>query len=382
MFEYLMPSLVMPNYDNTLLDQACRSAVELQMDYGKSLDLPWGMSESGFYRTDAQRNYQYRAFGVPGLGLKRGLGEDLVIAPYASALALMVAPKEACENLRRLASQGGEGAYGFYEAINYTPSRLPPNETKAVVRSYMAHHQGMTLLSLVSLLRDSPMQRRFISRPLLRAADLLLQERMPRAEANVLPEDLELDRSRPSDTEGEGGIRIFTNPNSRTPEVHLLSNGNYHIGISHAGGGYSRWHDLAVTRWREDATRDCFGVFLYLRDIATGEFWSSAFQPSLLPVKNYEAIFTQGKAEFRHRRSGLEVHTQLAVSPEDDVELRRVIITNLSSVPRTIEVTSYAEVVVTTQAADQAHPVFSNLFVETEFLQSSSAILCSRRPRS
>ena len=187
MFEYLMPSLVMPNYDNTLLDQACRSAVELQMDYGKSLDLPWGMSESGFYRTDAQRNYQYRAFGVPGLGLKRGLGEDLVIAPYASALALMVAPKEACENLRRLATQGGEGAYGFYEAIDYTPSRLPPNETKAVVRSYMAHHQGMTLLSLVSLLRDSPMQRRFISRPLLRAADLLLQERMPRAEANVLP---------------------------------------------------------------------------------------------------------------------------------------------------------------------------------------------------
>ena len=198
MFEYLMPSLVMPNYANTLLDQACKSAVELQIDYAKSLDLPWGMSESGFYRTDGQHNYQYRAFGVPGLGLKRGLAEDLVIAPYASALALMVAPKEACENLRRLATQGGEGEYGFYEAIDYTPSRLPPNETRAVVRSYMAHHQGMTLLSLVSLLRDLPMQRRFISRPLLKAADLLLQERMPRTEANVLPEDLELDRSRPS----------------------------------------------------------------------------------------------------------------------------------------------------------------------------------------
>jgi cellobiose phosphorylase len=205
---------------------------------------------------------------------------------------------------------------------------------------------------------------------------------MPRAEANVLPEDLELDRSRPSDTEGEGGIRIFTNPNSRTPEVHLLSNGNYHIAISHAGGGYSRWHDLAVTRWREDSTRDCYGVFLYLRDVATGEFWSTAFHPTLLPVKNYEAIFTQGKAEFRHRRSGLEVHTQLAVSPEDDVELRRVIITNLSSVARTIEVTSYAEVVLAAQAADQAHPVFSNLFVETEFLEASSAILCTRRLRS
>jgi cellobiose phosphorylase len=382
MFEYLMPSLVMPNYDNTLLDQACKSAVELQIDYAKSLDLPWGMSESGFYRTDGQRNYQYRAFGVPGLGLKRGLAEDLVIAPYASALALMVAPREACENLRRLAAQGGEGAYGFYEAIDYTPSRLPPNETKAVVRSYMAHHQGMTLLSLVSLLRDLPMQRRFISRPLLKAADLLLQERMPRTEANVLPEDLELNRSRPSDGEGEGGIRIFTNPNSRTPEVHLLSNGSYHIAISHAGGGYSRWRDLAVTRWREDATRDCSGFFLYLRDLTTGEFWSSAFQPTLSATKNYEAIFTQGKAEFRHRRSGLEVRTQIAVSPEEDVEVRRIIITNLSSTVRSIELTSYAEVVLTTQAADQAHPVFSNLFAQTEFLQASSAILCSRRPRS
>src|SRR4029077_1895050 len=228
MFEYLMPLLVMPTYEATLLDRTYRTSVRRQIAYGKQRGVPWGISESGYNTIDAQRNYQYRAFGVPGLGLKRGLGEDLVIAPYASALALMVAPKEACENLRRLASQGGEGAYGFYEAIDYTPSRLPPNETKAVVRSYMAHHQGMTLLSLVSLLRDSPMQRRFISRPLLRAADLLLQERMPRAEANVLPEDLELDRSRPSDTEGEGGIRIFTNPNSRTPEVHLLSNGNYH----------------------------------------------------------------------------------------------------------------------------------------------------------
>jgi cellobiose phosphorylase len=226
------------------------------------------------------------------------------------------------------------------------------------------------------------MQRRFISRPLLKAADLLLQERMPRTEASVLPEGLELDASRPRGGEGEPGIRIFTNPNSRAPEVHLLSNGNYHVSVSHAGGGYSRWRNLAVTRWREDATRDCSGTFLYLRDVSNGEFWSSALQPTLAPTKRYEAIFSQGKAEFRHRRSQVEVHTQIAVSPEEDVELRRVILVNLSSIEREIELTSYGEVVLAPQASDEAHPVFSNLFVETDFLSASSAILCSRRARS
>ncbi|MBA3386345.1 MAG: cyclic beta 1-2 glucan synthetase, partial [Chthoniobacterales bacterium] len=382
MFEYLMPLLVMPNYSNTLLDHACKAAVQQQIEYGNSRGVPWGISESGYTRTDAQRNYQYRAFGVPGLGLKRGLAEDLVIAPYASAMALMVAPREACENLQRLADEGREGVYGFYEAIDYTPSRLPPDESSVTVKSFMAHHQGMSLLALVYLLRDLPMQRRFLSRPLLKAADLLLQERVPRAEANVLPEDLALEDSRPERADGEGVMRVLTNPTPRTPDVHLLSNGRYHVAISSAGGGYSRWRDLAVTRWREDATSDCWGTFVYLRDVATGEFWSTAFQPTQRATKGYEAIFTQARAEFRQRQGGLEIHTELCVSPEDDVELRRTTLTNHSAVARTIELTSYSEVVLATQAADEAHPAFSNLFVQTEFLRPSSAILCTRRARS
>ena len=382
MFEYLMPLLVMPNYDNTLLDQACQAAVRQQIEYGRTRDVPWGISESGYNRTDAHHNYQYRAFGAPGLGLKRGLAEDLVIAPYASAMALMVAPREACANLERLTAEGCEGVYGFYEAIDYTPSRLPPNEASATVGSYMAHHQGMSLLALLYLLGDRPMQRRFMSRPLLKAADLLLQERMPKAEANVLPEDLALEESRPRLGEGEDVMRVFTNPTSRTPEVHLLSNGRYHVAISSAGGGYSRWRDLAVTRWREDATRDCWGAFVYLRDAETGEFWSTAYQPTVRATKGYEAIFTQARAEFRQRHLGLEVHTELCVSPEDDVELRRSTITNHSAKTRVIELTSYAEIVLATQAADEAHPAFSNLFVQTEFVRSSSAILCTRRARS
>ncbi|WP_414660604.1 GH36-type glycosyl hydrolase domain-containing protein [Horticoccus sp. 23ND18S-11] len=382
MFEYLMPQLVMPSYEGTLLDHTCRAAVRQQIGYGAARGVPWGISESGYNRTDVHLNYQYRAFGVPGLGLKRGLAEDLVIAPYATAMALMVAPEAACQNLQRLAAEGRDGAYGFYEAIDYTPSRLPPDETSAVIRSYMAHHQGMSLLALVYLLRDQPMQRRFSACPLLKAADLLLQERVPKTAANVFADDLELEESGRRSVDPKGIMRVFANPSARAPEVHLLSNGRYHVVVSSAGGGSSRWHDLAVTRWREDATRDSWGTFVYLRDTSSGEVWSAAHQPTLRPTKGYEAIFTEGRAEFRQRHAEIETHTQISVSPEDDVELRRVTLVNRSTSNRVIELTSYAEVVLAPAAADAAHPAFSNLFVQTEFIPVSSAILCTRRARS
>jgi cyclic beta-1,2-glucan synthetase len=382
MFEYLMPLLVMPNYDGALLDHTCRAAVRQQIEYGRLRGVPWGISESGYNRTDVQLTYQYRAFGVPGLGLKRGLADDLVIAPYASALALMVAPREACENLQRLADEGREGAYGFYEAVDYTPSRLPPGETSVPIRSFMAHHQGMSLLALANALHDCPMQRRFMGCPLLRAADLLLQERVPKTAASVLSADLQLEAARPIAGGAETVMRVFTNPTPPAPEAHLLSNGRYHVAISSAGGGYSRWRDLAITRWREDATRDCWGTFVYLRDVATGEFWSTAYQPTQRTTKRYEAIFTQSRAEFRQRHAGLDIHTEISVSPEDDVEMRRITLTNRSPSTREIEVTSYAEVVLARPDADAAHPAFSNLFVQTEFAPASSAILCTRRARS
>ena len=382
MFEYLMPMLVMPNYENTLLACTCRSAVKHQIEYGNLMGLPWGISESGYNRTDAQLNYQYHAFGAPGLGLKRGLMDDLVIAPYATAMALMVAPRAACENLERLAALGLEGAYGFYEAVDFTPARLPPGETSATVRSYMVHHQGMSLVALGNVLGRSPMPRRFSGCRELKAADLLLQERVPRMAATVLSSALKVDTSRTLLDDGASVMRVYTNPTPSIPEVHLLSNGNYHVVISSAGGGYSRWRDLAVTRWREDGTRDCWGTFLYLRDHSTGEFWSPAYQPTLRETKRCEAIFTPARAEFRQHHAGLEVHVEMCVSPEDDIELRRLTITNRSSVTRIIEVTTYAEVVLAPQAADAAHPAFSNLFVQTEFLPDSSALLCTRRARA
>jgi len=382
MFEYLMPLLVMPSYENTLLDRTCRVAVRQQIAYGESRDVPWGISESGYNRTDVHMNYQYRAFGVPGLGFKRGLTEDLVIAPYATVMALMVAPVAACENLQRLAADGRAGLHGFYEAVDYTPARLRPEETSATVLSFMAHHQGMSLLALVNLLRDFPMHRRFMACPLLKATDLLLQERMPKTAASVLAEDLQLEESRVLSGEGESVMRVFTNPHTPAPEVHLLSNGRYHIALTHTGGGYSQWRDLAVTRWREDATRDCWGTFVYLRELALGDVWSTTFQPTLRSGKGDETIFTQARAEFRQRHNGLEIHTEISVSPEDDVELRRITITNRTRSARTLELTSYAEVVLAPAGADASHPAFSNLFVQTEFLPHASAVLCSRRARA
>ena len=381
MFEYLMPLLVMPTYDNTLLDHSCKAAVARQIRYGRQRSVPWGMSESGYNTVDVHLNYQYRAFGVPGLGLKRGLAEDLVIAPYASALALMVAPEEACQNLQRLAAGGYVGKYGLFEAIDYTPARQRRRQSSAVVRSFMAHHQGMSLLALSHLVLERPMQRRFESEPLFRATLLLLQERIPRANARyaIHAERLE---SRAAAETLEMPMRVFSTPDTRIPGVQLLSNGRYNVMITNAGGGYSRWKDLAVTRWREDATSDQWGTFCYLRDVRSGEVWSTAFQPSLKRTQSYEAVFTEQRVEFRCRDPDFETHTEIVVSPEDDIELRRVRITNRSRTRKTIDVTSYAEVVLAPAAADALHPAFSNLFVQTEIVHARQAILCTRRPRS
>ncbi|MFZ6766362.1 GH36-type glycosyl hydrolase domain-containing protein [Undibacterium sp. Di26W] len=381
MFEYLMPLLVMPNFQNTLLEQTYRSVVQRQIEYGQQRNVPWGISESGYNTFDAQLNYQYRAFGVPGLGFKRGLGDDLVIAPYASMMALMVVPEQACSNLEQLSSQGFEGKFGFFEAIDYTPSRLPRGQAYTVIRSFMAHHQGMGLLSLAYLLLDRPLQRRFESDPFFQATMSLLHERVPKASATY-SNTTELADIRTGHAGQEMPLRILHHVNTRTPEVQLLSNGRYHVMISNTGGSYSRWNDLAVTRWAEDSTRDHWGTFCYVRDVESGRYWSTAFQPCLVTSPNYEVIFSEGRAEFRRSDNNLDMHTEIVVSPEDDIELRRTRIVNRSRSRRTIDFTTYAEVVLAPAAADAMHPAFSKLFVETKILPAQHAIVCARRPRS
>lgn len=379
MFEYLMPLLVMPNFENTLLDQTYKAVVQWQVDYGKRLGLPWGISESGYNMINAISHYQYRAFGAPGLGLKRGLEEDTVIAPYASALALMVMPKKACKNLQVLKEKGLGGNYGFYEAIDYTTSRLQPGQSNAIVYSFMAHHQGMTMLSIAYALLNKPMQKRFESEPQFKSAILLLQERIPRAtvffaHTTDIPEIIP--------TSGESEIRIIKTPQTQIPEIQLLSNGKYHVMITNSGAGYSRWKEFAVTRWREDVTCDNWGTFCYIRDVKMEKFWSATFQPVIEKPDAYEVAYSQGRVDFRSTNFEIESHTEIVVSPEDDIEMRRLLLTNHSNDRRIIEVTSYAEVVIAVPASDLMQPAFSNLFVQTEIVQHQNAIICTRRPRS
>ena len=384
MFEYLMPLLIMPNYEGTLLDQACRNAILRQIRHGRRQRVPWGISESCYNQVDVQMNYQYRAFGVPELGLKRGLADDLVIAPYASTMALMVLPEKACANLQTLDRLGLIGRFGFYEAVDYTPSRVHADQDCALVRCFMAHHGGMSFLALVHALLGQPMQRRFMADPRVRANILLLQERIPAARASARQEhhQVPLIHREQGEAVREATMRTHADPNSPTPDVHLLSNGRYHVMVTSAGGGFSRWHDLALTRWREDVTRDNWGYFFYLHDLDDGHTWSCTHQPLAREVERYEAVFSQARAEFRTVHHEIDAHMQISVSPEDDVELRRITLTNLSNKTRGIELTSFAEVALAEPAADLAHPVFNSLFVQTETIPEKSAVLCTRRPRS
>ena len=380
MFEYLMPLLVMPSYKRTLLGQTCEAAVRRQIEYGRLHDVPWGISESGYSSYDVSLNYQYRAFGVPGLGLKRELHNNLVVAPYATALSLLVAPKEACLNLLQLSQSGFEGAYGMYEAIDYTKSRLVSDQPFAIVRSFMAHHQGMSFLSFVSQLLDSPMQKRFESIPMMKATELLLEEKSPRP--TFLNVQINIPEKRILQKEENTHSRSFNTYQTLIPEVHLLSSDTYRVMVTNAGGGYSRWNNLALTRWHEDVTRDNWGTFVYIRNTKTKEYWSNTYQPTVKSPEKYEVVFSEGRAEFRRRDNDFDTYTEIAVSPEDPIELRRITITNRSLAKRTIEVTGYAEVVLSDAASDAAHPSFSNLFVQTEIVEKLQTILCSRRPRS
>ena len=382
MFEYLMPALVMRSPADSLLSQTYEQIVLRQIEYGGERGVPWGISESAYNARDIDFTYQYSSFGVPGLGLKRGLSEDLVIAPYATALASMIRPSAAVKNFERLGQAGGKGMFGFYEALDYTGSRLPEGKNVAVIRAYMAHHQGMTLLSSANVLNDGVMQTRFHAEPIVRATELLLQERTPRDVLVARPRAEEVSAAAKVRELTPPVVRRFTTPHDATPRTQLLSNGRYGVMLTAAGSGYSRWRDIAITRWREDLTRDCWGSYIFLRDEQTGNVWSAGYQPSGVEPDSYEANFYEDHAELVRRDRSLTTTLEVVVSSEDDAEVRRVTITNLGVRARDVQVSSYAELSLTSQAADMAQPAFSNLFVETEFVSDLGAILATRRKRS
>lgn len=378
MFEYLMPLLIMKTYKNTLMDETYSFVIKSQVKYGKQRDMPWGISESVYNLLDSHLDYQYKAIGVPWLGLKRGLGEDAVTAPYATFLALMVAPRQAFDNIMFLRSEGLEGTYGFYDAADYTPERLGNSETKKVLKSYMAHHEGMTLLAINNYLNNNLMQERFFMNPAINAAKLLLQERVP---LNVIFTKENKEKIMPFKeyvVNDQGSYRRFTEPNSVLPKAHILSNGHYTVLVTDKGNGYSRTKTDAVTRWREDSS---YGMFFYIRNVETGSKWSSAYAPLCSKPDFYEVVFTPDKAMYKRKDGLIETSTEIIVASGDNVEIRRIKLKNSGKSEVQLELTSYNELVLAPHKSDLAHPTFSNLFVETEFDSKYDALIANRRPR-
>lgn len=395
MFEYLMPVLLTRLYDNTLLKAACINAVVAQTTYGRVRGVPWGISESGFSAIDFRGVYQYYAFGVPGLGLRRQADDMLVVAPYASVLALMIDPVSAFQNLRRLSqiadnrrgdSPGMLGQYGFYEAIDYSRQRNIVGVRGVPVRSYMAHHQGMSLLSINNVVNDRVMQNRFHADPRIRSSESLLHERIPISQIIEGNNDEAVSSSeeRKRIEKIEPAIVSVDTWETPHPRTQLLSNGKYSVMVTNSGAGYSRWNSYDITRWTSDSTSDQNGTFCYVRDVETNAVWSTARQPIMGADRpqSYRVSFSVEKAELRRRDHGIEVITEIVVSPEDDAELRRITIINHSQRAREIELVSYVEIALNAHEADRAHPAFSKLFVETEAIPESRSLLAWRRPRA
>jgi cyclic beta-1,2-glucan synthetase len=382
MFEFLMPLLFQPRIEGSLLAAACEAAVGQQQSFARQRGVPWGVSESAYASFSPNSDYQYQSFGVPGLGLKRGLSKDNVVAPYATMLALEICPAAAVRNLRRLEKEGMLARWGFYEAIDFTPSRVPAGKQAAIVRCFMAHHQGMSFLSLSNLLNGESIRRRFRSSPLMKAAELLLQEGVPVSSQVVQPhadETADTQVARPA--EQPVVSRRIATYDTIAPRTHLMSNGSYSVMLTNAGSGYSRWKDISISRWRSDTTRDHWGQWLYLSDPRNGDVWSVGYQPTLVTPDEYEVVFSIDKAEIHRRDGEIESSLEVAVSPEDAIEIRQLKLTNLGRKPRVLDVTSYAEVVLTKAAADLSHPAFQKLFVETEYVPELHAVLARRRPR-
>jgi cyclic beta-1,2-glucan synthetase len=380
MFEYLMPGLVMRTFPGTLLDDTCVGAVRRHMAYAGRFAVPWGVSESAYNLRDRHYTYQYRAFGVPDLALKRGLGRDLVVAPYASALAALVAPRRAIANLAALEKLGALGRYGFRDSLDYT--RPDPGRQFALVHTWMAHHVGMSLVALTNALTGQRWQARFHSDPVVRAAELLLQERVPRSLELQEPQTSRADEALPDPDVGRPVVREVDAPDTPAPHLALLGHWPYTVMVSHCGAGYSRHEDLAVTRWRADATLDATGQFCYLRDLGSGRTWSAGHQPAGVRPDWYRAYLATDRVALHRGDGPVETRTEIVAVPADGAEVRRVTVTNTDDEPREVELTSYGEIVLAPPDADRAHPAFGNLFVETEWHEWCTAITATRRPRS
>ncbi|ADK16855.1 N,N'-diacetylchitobiose phosphorylase [Clostridium ljungdahlii DSM 13528] len=379
MFEYLMPLIIMKSFPNTLLSETYEYVVKAQKKYGEKRRVPWGISESAYYDFDINSIYQYKAFGIPAAGLKRGLINELVIAPYASLMALQVDFKSAFYNVKNLIKSKAEGRYGFYEAIDYTRERLARKQKCALVKCFMIHHQGMSFMSLDNVLMENVLQERFHRIPRVKSAELLLQEKIPK---NIIYNHEEHSTNEKPIVKNENVIaRKFTGACTEIPVVNIISSNNYSMMITNSGSGYSKRGNMTIYRWREDATKDDTGMFFYIKNINSNEYWSAAYEPCEHEGEEYEVVFSPDKSEFRRKDGNLRTYTEVTVCQEEEGEVRRISITNTGEKRREVEITSYMEVTLSPYNADLVHPAFQKLFIETEFIHNPVCLLASRRPR-
>ncbi|EXX89707.1 glycosyl transferase family 36, partial [Paenibacillus darwinianus] len=382
MFEYMMPWLLMRTYRNTIWDSTYRGVVKRQIEYARERGVPFGVSESGYYAFDYQMNYQYRAFGVPGLGFKRGLEQDLVLAPYATIMALPFAMRDGLRDLLRMEKLGARGPYGFYEAIDFTPGRMPEGETCKVIRSFMAHHQGMSLLTLANMLLPGKMYDHFHRDKRVRAAELLLIERIPPRAAIVNRELSGKTRIQKPKPARMTPLREYLSADTPVPEVNVHSNGSFTTVVTNSGSGFIRYEGMALSRWRADPVTDHWGSYMYIRDVTRDKVWSPAFQPCRVPSDKQSVQFSQERTTFRREDGDVQTMLEITVSPEANAEVRRLTLSNTGSDARIIEVTTFLEIALAPPEADKAHPAFTKLFIETEYEAGAECLLARKRPRN
>ncbi|QOC24035.1 cellobiose phosphorylase [Wenzhouxiangella sp. AB-CW3] len=380
LFEYMMPRLYAQTPSGSLLDNASRAAIDLHRSFADRHQIPWGISESAYYQLDEQQVYAYRAFGVPGLGFKRDLGERLVVAPYSSIMALPFDPLAVVDNLRRIKALRGIGLYGCYEALDFGRRTRPEPRRLRVVKAWMSHHQGMALVAIANYLNNDIMVHRFHSDPHVAGVSMLLHERLPRV-VPELPTPSGASKSRAPHVAPDP-LSWSVEPRSDVPNFTLLSNGQYSITINAAGGGGSQWQGIMISRWQPDVTTNRSGQWVYVHDLDADQGFSISADPAGNDSADRQVQFGAHFAEFRCRSQNLLCRMRLGVAAQHDIEARKLLISNESDQPRRLLVASFAELAMAKPDEFERHPAFARLFIESECLDEEQILLFRRRPRS
>ena len=375
-FEYLMPNINIPIYDGSLLDESCKFAIMNQIEYSKKLGIPWGISESAFNLKDLHSNYQYKAFGIPWLGLKRGLADEMVVSSYGSILAITDMPKEVISNLKILKEQEMYNKYGFYEAIDYTPERLSRGKKYETVKTYMAHHQGLILLSINNLFNNKIFQKRFMQNPEIEAVSILLQERMPDTFIITKENKEKPEKIKYEDYENYS-VREYNKIDERIIRGNIIGNEKYVVAINQNGEGISKFEENYINRFKKtDDYKQ--GIFCYIKDIETNDIWSATGEEN---CDKFTISFMPDKDEFEKIKSDLRTKLKITVDANEPVELRRLEIQNNSNKEKILEVTSYFEPVLSKKEQDYAHQAFNNLFLIYKYDEKLNSIIVKRKDR-